>query len=75
VIGVSEPRYRCTSCGNLTRFDVTRTTRSRSFHHYTTGGDLAIEEYEVLDDVIENVECRWCAAAGIVEELTTDQET
>jgi hypothetical protein len=74
VTDVSDPRYRCTSCGNLTRFDVTRTTRSRAFHHYTTGGDLAIEEHEVLDDVIENVECRWCAATGIVEELVPGQE-
>ena len=27
VLGVTSPRYRCTACGNLTRFDVTTTTR------------------------------------------------
>ena len=33
-------RYRCTACGNLTRFDVVSTRRTRAFHHYTVGGDL-----------------------------------
>ncbi len=72
---MSDPRYRCTSCGNLTRFDVTRTTRTRSFHHYTTGGDLSIDESEVLGDLIELVECRWCGATGVVEELVPGQES
>jgi hypothetical protein len=60
-------RYRCTSCGNLTRFDVTSTTRVRAFHHYTVGGELTVEETEVLDDVVESVQCRWCGPAGRVE--------
>ena len=34
-------RYRCTSCGNLTRFDVTATRTVKAFHHYTVGGGLA----------------------------------
>ena len=36
-------RYRCTACGNLTRFDVVETTTVRSFHHFTVGGDLTVE--------------------------------
>ena len=53
-------RYRCTACGNLTRFDVITNRRTRSFHHYTVGGDLEIEDSEVLSEVIEEVNCRWC---------------
>lgn len=57
-------RYRCAACGNLTRFDVVTSRRTRAFHHYTIGGDLEIEEEEVLDERVERVSCRWCGAAG-----------
>ena len=57
-------RYRCTGCGNLTRFDVVATRRTRAFHHYTVGGDLEVEEETVLDETVEAVECRWCGASG-----------
>ena len=40
------------------------TRRTRAFHHYTIGGDLEIEEEEVLDEKIERVTCRWCGATG-----------
>jgi hypothetical protein len=62
-------RYRCTSCGNLTRFDVTTTRRTRSYHHYTVGGELSIEDEQVLQEDLESVECRWCGTAGVVEVL------
>jgi hypothetical protein len=57
---VAIPRYRCTACGNLTRFDVTSTRRTRAFHHYTVGGELRIESEDVLDEEIDEVSCRWC---------------
>jgi hypothetical protein len=57
-------RYRCAACGNLTRFDVVSTKRTRAFHHFSVGGDLEIEEEEVLADEVESVTCRWCGAAG-----------
>ncbi len=57
-------RYRCGACGNVTRFDVVATRRTRAFHHYTIGGDLEIEDEEVLDEAIESVTCRWCNATG-----------
>jgi hypothetical protein len=61
-------RYRCSSCGNLTRFDVTTTRRTRAFHHFTVGGDLAVEDEQVLDEVVESVTCRWCGSGtGVVE--------
>jgi hypothetical protein len=66
---VDAPRYRCTACGNLTRFDVVETRRTRSFHHYTVGGELVVEDVEVLAHEIESVRCRWCGPAGTVEVL------
>jgi hypothetical protein len=57
-------RYRCAACGNLTRFDVVASQRTRAFHHFSVGGDLQIEEEEVLDANVEAVTCRWCGASG-----------
>ena len=39
----SPVRYRCTACGNLTRFDVTSTRRTRAYHHFTVGGELTVD--------------------------------
>ncbi len=61
--------YRCRHCGNRTRFDVFETVRRRRFHHYTLGGELAIEEDEVLDRAIERVVCRWCDRSDSIEVL------
>ena len=36
-------RYRCTGCGNLTRFDVVASQRTRALHHFSVGGDLTVE--------------------------------
>jgi len=63
---VAPTRYRCSACGNLTRFDVTTTRRSRAFHHYTVGGELTVEDEEVLDEQIESVACRWCGTGASV---------
>lgn len=62
-------RYRCTACGNLTRFDVTTSRRTKAFHHYSVGGDLAVEDEEVLAEVVEDVACRWCGNGAAVETL------
>ena len=64
----TEPvRYRCTACGNLTRFDVTTSRRTKAFHHFTVGGELEIEDVEVLSEEIEEVSCRWCSSPAAVE--------
>lgn len=60
-------RWRCAQCGNLTRFDVLRTTRSRQFVHVDLSGEPAVEETEVLEEVVEHVTCRWCRAQDLVE--------
>ncbi len=57
-------RYRCAACGNVTRFDVVATRRTRGFHHYSIGGDLEVEDEQRLDEKIESVTCRWCGANG-----------
>ena len=68
---MTEPglRYRCTACGNLTRFDVTRSRRTRAFHHYTVGGACTEEQVEVLEERVEDVACRWCASSQAVETI------
>ena len=68
----SPPRYRCDSCGNLTRFDVTVTRRSRAFHHYTLGGELQIDDFEMLSEEVEDVSCRWCGTNANVVEFADD---
>lgn len=62
-------RYRCSLCGNLTRFDVIERKRARSFYHYTLGGLLSVEEEEVLERAVEEVRCRWCNTSANVEEV------
>lgn len=68
------PRYRCTACGNLTRFDVVTSRRTRAFHHYSVGGDLTVEDEEVLEHVIESVSCRWCGSGADVVRLDPSAE-
>lgn len=62
-------RYRCRLCANLTRFDVIERKRTRSFHHFTIGGMLRVEEEDVLERDIEEVRCRWCNTSENVEEI------
>ena len=62
-------RYRCSACGNLTRFDVVTSRRTRAFHHYTVGGQLRIEDESVLDEHIEQITCRWCGTGNAIETL------
>ena len=57
-------RYRCSACGNLTRFDVVVSRRTSAFHHYSVGGDLQIEDETVLAEEVQAVTCRWCGASG-----------
>jgi len=60
-------RWRCARCGNLTRFDVVRSTRARQFWHFDLGGAVTIEDQEAMRDEIETVTCRWCGAADTIE--------
>ena len=60
--------YRCDACGNKTRFDVFESKRVRSFQHFTLGGEMTVEEEEILERKVESVVCRWCSSTEIVEE-------
>ncbi|MFF4155605.1 hypothetical protein [Streptomyces sp. NPDC001678] len=60
-------RWRCTLCGNLTRFDVTRTTKAVEFVHLDLAGEPAVEEREIVSETIESVRCRWCNAVDQIE--------
>jgi DNA-directed RNA polymerase subunit RPC12/RpoP len=62
-------RYRCTACGNLTRFDVTTTRTTRAFHHFTVGGDLVVEDEQVLAESVDEVTCRWCGHGRSIESV------
>jgi len=66
-VPAEDTRWRCSLCGNLTRFDVTRTTRAREFVHVDLAGVAAVEEREVFGEVVEHVTCRWCNAVDAVE--------
>jgi hypothetical protein len=63
-------RYQCTLCGNLTRFDVIVTRRLHYYHHQTLGGDLSVEDEELLSETVERVECRWCGNSKAVVSLS-----
>ncbi len=66
-------RYRCTACGNLTRFDVVVSRRERAFYHYSIGGELHVDDHEVLSEVVESVSCRWCGHGRGVELVAQDE--
>jgi hypothetical protein len=60
-------RYRCAACGNLTRFDVVTSRRTKAFHHYSVGGELTVEDVEVLSESVDEVSCRWCGNGKAIE--------
>lgn len=61
-----EHRFRCDGCGNVTRFDVVSTARTRRYHHFDLGGSWQVDEEEVLSHVIESVACRWCGRTDAI---------
>ncbi len=60
-------RWRCAQCGNLTRFDVVRSSRVREYMHFTLAGEPRVEETEVLGEIVERVNCRWCGNEQSIE--------
>jgi hypothetical protein len=72
---VSAERFRCGACGNRTRFDVFERKRTRSFFHFTLGGDLTIEEEEALEHEVERIVCRWCGSADQIERVSEESAT
>jgi hypothetical protein len=60
-------RWRCGGCGNLTRFDVTRTLRTTEFWHFDLAGDHDVESTEIKGQSLEAVSCRWCGRDDAIE--------
>jgi hypothetical protein len=60
-------RWRCGGCGNLTRFDLTRTRRTSEYWHVDLAGDPVVEETEVLEESVQSVTCRWCGRSDAIE--------
>jgi hypothetical protein len=60
-------RWRCGACGNLTRFDVTRSRRTTEFWHFDLAGEHRVEESELLAEAVESVRCRWCGRDDVIE--------
>ena len=60
-------RWRCGGCGNLTRFDVTRTRRTTEFWHFDLAGEPTVEETQTDREDVESVTCRWCGRADAIE--------
>jgi hypothetical protein len=60
-------RWRCALCGNLTRFDVQRSTRAREFVHVSLAGEQVVEERQIVAETVEHVTCRWCGRPDSVE--------
>jgi hypothetical protein len=63
----SSHRWRCGGCGNLTRFDVTRTRRTTEFWHFDLAGEHEVEATDVKGEAVESVACRWCGRDDAIE--------
>lgn len=60
-------RWRCAGCGNLTRFDVTRTRRTTEFWHFDLAGGHQVEDTATEREEVEDVTCRWCGRSDAIE--------
>ena len=67
VIPVENQRWRCGACGNLTRFNVTRSRETTEYWHFDLAGDHRVDEVEVLAETLESVSCRWCGRSDAIE--------
>ena len=60
-------RFRCSACGNLTRFDVESVERVRRFWHADLAGGGTVEEEERVEVDVRSVTCRWCGSSEAIE--------
>lgn len=60
-------RWRCVACGNLTRFDVTRSRRTTEFWHVDLAGEVHVEESTTDHDDVSQVACRWCGRSDAIK--------
>jgi hypothetical protein len=50
---------------------VVSTRTTKAFHHYSVGGDLTVEDVEVVDESVGEVSCRWCGNGKAIEVIGT----
>jgi RNase P subunit RPR2 len=67
-------RWRCGGCGNLTRFDVTRTRKTTEFWHFDLSGDYKVEESRTDREAVESVTCRWCGRDDAIELVDRNED-
>ena len=60
-------RWRCGGCGNLTRFDVSRSRRTTEYWHYDLAGEHTVEETHLRSENVDEVTCRWCGRSDAIE--------
>src|SRR6476619_3598449 len=60
-------RWRCAGCGNLTRFDVTRSRRTTEYWHFDLAGEHRIEESSTDHEDVAKVTCRWCGRSDSID--------
>lgn len=66
--------YRCRRCGNRTRFDVYETLRRRRFAHYSLGGEMSVDEEEILESTVERIVCRWCDRDDQIDQVDREEQ-
>jgi hypothetical protein len=64
--------YRCEACGNKTRFDVYDTVRRKRFEHADLGGEITVDDEEIISRTVDRVVCRWCDRSETVIEAQPD---
>lgn len=62
-------RFRCGHCGNLTRFDVTRTVKTTEYWHADMAGNVTVEDTTIHAEEVAAVTCRWCGASDRIERV------
>lgn len=64
-----QTRYRCVTCGNMTRFEIVVTRRTKESHNITVNGVRETAEFEMISETVEEVLCSWCGRGDAVSEL------
>lgn len=67
-------RYRCRSCGNLSRFEIDTIRRVRERHNVTAAGKVVVEGAELLDETVDRVLCDWCGHGSDVVQLGLEEQ-
>lgn len=44
----------------------------KAYYHFTVGGELFLEDEEVLAEDFDDVSCRWCASGKSVEVIVEE---